>query len=1236
MLQPIVLAEYIKYFDNTSSRSAQEGWLLGSGVIGLAFINVIVWHFTLLEMSRIGMRVRIACSSLIYRKLLRLNHISLEKTASGQVVNLLSNDVVRFDIAAPFLHYIWMMPLIALVSLYIMYSYIGLAALPTFGGMTLQAVVMQGYLSKLQGYFRGKIALLTDGRVKLMSEITAGIQVIKMYAWEQPFEKMVEVARKKEVDAITKTSYIKGFSAALNVFIERAALYVAVVSYVLLGNEITGDVVFSMAQLLNSVQLFMSIFFPMALSTYEEAKVSVKRLEDFLVMEENTAVDYCVNEDTTSGDLRLVKARASWLANPIVDTLRDINLEIQSGTLCCVIGEVGSGKSSLLQVVLRELPLTAGKLETTGRVSFAAQDPWLFAASIRQNILFGMPYDRNRYKDVVRVCALERDFEQLPHGDRTFVGERGMALSGGQKARVALARAVYRDVDIYLLDDPLSAVDAHVAKHLFEQCIQGYLQNKTRILVTHQVQFLKGAEVIVLMHNGKITKKGAINDLSQEDLSLLSKEVEQTHQVKKEIKQDPTPHIIKRERLQSVSSVISMVGNDDSEEAEELLAKGSISTSTYVEYYKSGASWLMLVLLLLILIIAQTTCNASDMWVTYWTNQKQMQYNQEFSSATSNNISAKNINATDKSELNLILDSNATDVPLLTTNFSTNITEQFKEFENETLFSTDNEYIYVYTGLIIAAIILTSARSTLFFKICMNASKVMHNKMFHCVLKAPMSFFDSNPSGRILNRFSKDMGAVDEVLPKCTLDAIQIFLVAAGILGMVFIINPWMIIPALVLCILFVYIRAVYLTSAQDIKRLEGMTKGPVFSHLSASLNGLSSIRAFQAQRLVTSEFDALQDQHTATWFMFITSSETLGFYLDVISTIFLCLVTFQFMILHNADTHSGSVGLVIAHSLILTGMLQYGVRQSAEVSSNMTSVERVLQYTHLEEEGPWEPLPANRAPTGWPDKGRIKFKHAYMRYTPDSVPVLRDLNLRLRPGEKVGVVGRTGAGKSSLIAALFRLASVDGLIELDKQDTAVVGLRTLRSSISIIPQHPTLFSASLRYNLDPFGRNQDEDLWRALERVELRQAANNLEQLVSEGGANFSAGQRQLICLARAIVRKNKVLVMDEATANVDPHTDSLIQRTIRDCFQDCTVITIAHRLNTIMDSDRVLVMDAGQAVEFAPPHELMQIPNGYFAKMVEETGPSMESRLKAIAQETYEKRGLYNYTNNDNDSSD
>ncbi|RZC37765.1 ABC tran and/or MMR HSR1 domain containing protein [Asbolus verrucosus] len=1172
MLQPIVLAEYIKYYSLSSKdRWPEVGWGLATGVILMAFLNIVIMHYAILNCQRIGMRCRIATCSLIYRKLLKLNRTSLGQVAVGKLVNLLSNDVQRFDFASQFLHYIWIMPIQTAIAFYVMYRSVGWAAISGLGAIILQAVPLQGYLSKLQGIYRMKIAQKTDNRVRLMNEITSGIQVIKMYAWEKPFEKVVALARKYEINIVAKTSYIRGFSIALMVFTERATLYLTVITFVLMGNKLRADIVFSIAQLFNTVQLYMCILYPLGVSSLAEAKTSVKRIEEFLLLDENPkSHQESVPDSEKNGSILLDNVCASWTPNPIVNTLMDLNMEIKPGTLCCVVGPVGAGKSSFLQLLLKELPQNSGRLNITGSISYASQEPWLFVSSVRNNILFGQTYLKKRYKDIVRVCALETDFAQFSHGDKTLVGERGSSLSGGQRARVNLARSVYRNADIYLFDDPLSAVDAHVGKHLFNECIVKYLGDKTRILVTHQLQFLRQADLIVVLNNGQVEKIGTFNELSENELSTLNLEQQNEENVTKE------QEIHQRQRLMSIASQNSTLPDEedeaDAQETQELMEKNAIPTSTYWEYYRAG-----------------------DIGIT------------EPSNVT--------LNIT-----NTII---TTEIP--TTSFyneSLNITELAEPVE----IWSQSAYITVYSILIVFSIVLTTARSLLFFKICMNASKSLHNNMFSNVLQATMRFFDSNPSGRILNRFSKDMGAMDEFLPRATIEAIQIFLVMFGILIMVFIKTPWMVVPAIVLGLLFYWFRVIYLASAQDIKRLEGITRAPVFSHVSASMYGLPTIRSANAQNMIINEFDSLQDQHSSSWFLFIASSEAFGFYLDIISALFLTIVTYQFLILDDGTTLSGNVGLVISQSLILTGMLQYGVRQTAEVASNMTSVERILQYTKLDKEGPFESLPTKKPSRDWPQHGQVLFKNVYLKYIPEDPPVLKNLNIHIKAGEKIGIVGRTGAGKSSLIAALFRLTKIEGAIELDGVNTQFIGLNDLRSNISIIPQEPVLFSNTVRYNLDPFEKCDDKTLWEALENVELKDAIDDLDQRVNEGGSNFSAGQRQLVCLARAIVRNNKVLVMDEATANVDPTTDALIQATIRRNFKDCTVLTIAHRLNTIMDSDKVLVMDAGQAVEFDHPHQLLQNEEGYFSKMLKQTGPTLENQLRQVAREDFEKKNRRN----------
>ncbi|CAG0903212.1 unnamed protein product [Darwinula stevensoni] len=504
--------------------------------------------------------------------------------------------------------------------------------------------------------------------------------------------------------------------------------------------------------------------------------------------------------------------------------------------------------------------------------------------------------------------------------------------------------------------------------------------------------------------------------------------------------------------------------------------------------------------------------------------------------------------------------------------------------------------------------------------------------MFKSVLRAPVTFFDNNPVGRILNRFSKDVGASDDMLPPTAFDTLGVTFQVLGISFLVSVTNYYVVIGTVIAMVVFICLRNFYLKTARDLKRLESTTRSPVFSHLSASLNGLATIRASRTESIFMQEFDNHQDRHTSAWFLFLSGTRWLGIWLDWLIVVYLAAVTYSFMAV-GKEALGGNVGLAISSAMMLTGMFQWGVRQSAELENQMTSVERIMEYSKLEEEGALESPPDKKPPSNWPSEGAIEFEQVSLRYSADSLPVLNDLTFKAAAKEKIGIVGRTGAGKSSLIAALFRLIEPEGRILLDGRDTKAYGLHEVRRGIAIIPQDPVLFQGTMRKNLDPFNEHSDEALWRVVEQVQLKEAVSELPEKLNttlfEGGSNFSVGQRQLVCLARALLQRNKVLVLDEATANVDPKTDALFQETLKKSFKDCTVLTIAHRLDTIIDSDKVLVLDRGEIKEFGRPYELLQNKKGPFFELVAQTGKASSARLyraaaKSQAEKFPEKLGI------------
>ncbi|OAD52995.1 hypothetical protein WN48_11081 [Eufriesea mexicana] len=1157
IMQPIFLGRLLRYYtiDNDTVVTKQTAYLYAGGVVLCSGIMIFFTHPYMMGILHMGMKLRVACCTLIYRKALKLSRIALGETTVGQAVNLLSNDVNRFDIALIYLHYLWIGPLETVIIAYLMYREVELSAI--FGIIVLLLFIpLQGYLGKKSSVFRLKTAMRTDERVRLTNEIIGGIQAIKMYTWEKPFSNLVERARRREINVIRIMSIVRGITMSFIMFTTRMSLFVTILAYIAYDRKITAEKVFMLQAYYNILRQNMTVFFPQGITQVAELLVSIKRLQKFMCYEEiketnQKKTEYKQEESKDEKDkkgvhnivdtnnyqqehiISLKNASTRWFPYEEEDTLKNFNINVKPGELIVVVGQVGSGKSSFLNVLLKELPLTAGTLQMNGTFAYASQEPWLFAGSVRQNILFGRDMNQFRYDRVVKCCQLKRDFALLPYGDKTIVGERGISLSGGQRARINLARAIYAETDIYLLDDPLSAVDAHVGKHMFEECIVKYLKGKTRILVTHQLQYLRNVDRIIVLKEGEIQCDGSYDELISMGTDfgrLLENQSTDGGE-----KSGSAPASRSTSRHASITS-LSSVKTNTSEIEDPVERVTEIMCSFFFFFYK--------------LSVNETKNGIEEHW----------------------------------------------EGPI-----------------------SRNVCIYIYSGLIVSTVIITLTRSVTFFSMCMKASTRLHDRMFRCISRATMRFFNTNTSGRVLNRFSKDMGAIDELLPSVLIDCLQIGLSLLGIVVVVGIANYWLMIPTVIIAVIFYYIRVFYVATSRSVKRLEGVTRSPVFGHLSATLQGLPTIRAFGAQEILTKEFDQHQDLHSSAWFIFISSSRAFGFWLDFFCVIYITLVTLSFLVLNNGDSQSGNVGLAITQSIGLTGMFQWGMRQSTELENQMTSVERVLEYSNLENEPALESTPDKKPKETWPEEGEIKFKGVFMRYDPAEPPVLKNLNIVIYPQEKIGIVGRTGAGKSSLISALFRLAYLDGDILIDGVNISEIGLHDLRSKISIIPQEPFLFSGSLRKNLDPFDNYSDNVLWQALEEVELKEMG--LETHINEGGSNLSVGQRQLVCLARAVVKRNTILILDEATANVDQATDELIQRLIRTKFESCTVLTIAHRLNTVMDSDRILVMDAGNAVEFDAPHLLIQ-KNGYLMNMIKETGPSMAEVLKQVARRNYENR--------------
>ncbi|XP_017154836.2 probable multidrug resistance-associated protein lethal(2)03659 isoform X2 [Drosophila miranda] len=1174
---PLLLGALISEFTAYGNGDGLSAQLYGAGLIFTTLVSVLLFHPYMMGMMHLSMKMRVAVGCAIYRKALRLSRTAMGNTTTGQVVNLISNDLGRFDRALIHFHFLWLGPLELLVASYFLYQQIGLASL--YGIVILLLYLpVQTYLSRLTSVLRLQTALRTDQRVRMMNEIISGIQVIKMYTWERPFGKAIERLRRSEMSSIRKVNYIRGTLLSFEITLGRIAIFVSLLGYVLMGGELTAEKAFVVTAFYNILRRTVSKFFPSGMSQFAEMLVTLRRIRAFLMRDESAVLqsdgDGDPKEKPTDVLVEIEDLTARWSREQSEPVLDRISMSLKRPQLVAVIGPVGSGKSSLIQAILGELPPESGRLKLQGRVSYASQEPWLFNASLRDNILFGLPMDKHRYRSVVQKCALERDFELL-QGDRTMAGERGASLSGGQRARISLARAVYRRADIYLLDDPLSAVDTHVGRHLFEECMRGFLKHQLVILVTHQLQFLEQADLIVIMDKGRVTDIGSYEKMlkSGQDFAQLLAKSTRHENVDHDGDGDGAAagdgKVYSRQSSRQSRTSVSSAESGEEEvvvtPVQESRSSGSIGMDIYRKYFAAGSGWIMFVLVVFFCLGTQLLASGGDYFLSYW---------------------VKNNNQ-----------SSAVD-------------------------------IYYFSAINVALVIFALLRTILFFSMAMHSSTQLHNTMFQGVSRTALYFFHSNPSGRILNRFAMDLGQVDEVLPAVMLDCIQIFLTIAGIICVLCITNPWYLLNTSVMFVASHFLRRFYLSTSRNVKRLEAVARSPIYSHFSATLNGLPTIRALGAQRLLIGEYDNYQDLHSSGYYTFLSTSRAFGYYLDLFCVAYVISVTLT-SYFYPPLGNPGQIGLAITQAMSMTGTVQWGMRQSAELENSMTSVERVVEYRNLQAEGEFE-SPADKKPAdSWPKEGQIVADDLSLRYNPDPKTdrVLNSLSFVIQPREKIGIVGRTGAGKSTLINALFRLSYTDGSMLIDGRDTAGIGLNDLRSRISIIPQEPVLFSGTLRYNLDPFEQYTDDKLWQALEEVHLKEEVSELptglQSLVSEGGANYSVGQRQLVCLARAVLRENRILVMDEATANVDPQTDALIQSTIRRKFRDCTVLTIAHRLNTIIDSDRVMVLDAGNLVEFGTPHELLvQSKTKIFYGMVMETGRTSFDYLLKIAQSVHESK--------------
>eukprot|EP00026_Physarum_polycephalum_P000575 Phypoly_transcript_00576.p1 GENE.Phypoly_transcript_00576~~Phypoly_transcript_00576.p1 ORF type:complete len:1455 (+),score=279.81 Phypoly_transcript_00576:408-4367(+) len=1157
--------------------------------------------------ARTGNHLRSAVVLDVYRKSLVLSNGARARTSTGNIVNIMSNDAQRMVDTFQIVNNGLVAPFQIIVAIILMYRVIGW---PTFVGLGFMILTFptNGIIAKKMTEVRRHLVTFTDFRVKTTSEILTAIKIIKLYAWEDSFAQRVTEARKTEISGLQKFNTLRSVLITIISSVPVITSILVFSSYVGAGHTLAAASIFTALTYLNQLRLPLAML-PFLLALGAQLLVATNRVTEFLLYPEIEPIVDTSDPAVRAPTLRVLDADFEWDAPPpkteekkggagagggrggrggkggkgkggrkgkgkaaapdaeanAVENinpfnLRNVNLDFAGKGLVAVVGSVGSGKSSLCQSLLGEMKRTKGSIVKKGNIAYVPQQAWIINATVRENILFGMPYDEAKYESVIDACALRSDFALFQAGDSTEIGERGINLSGGQKQRVSIARAVYQDSDIYIMDDPLSAVDAHVGKHLFFECIRHHLREKLVILATNQLNFLPNTDRVVFLGDNQIRGQGHFEDLVREcapfkELMELAGGAEKVAEETKEEKDEKQRLLWNSNKAKGKEKkdVVKSAGDGGLTKTEEKQS-GEVSFKIYLEYFKAG-TYFMATYVLILFALEAGTAGFTNYWLAYWTQHSGLH------------------------SLGFYLG------------------------------------IYIGAGLFSAS--MSASRAFSSFRFCTNAGEGLHNKLFAGLLRAPMWFFDITPLGRILNRFSRDMDQIDNLLPQSINQYLAFIAQVITTLVIVSAITPIILSIIGPIIIIYYLLQKYYRYTSRELQRIESISRSPIFNHFSETLNGVMSIRAYGCQeRMILQNMNQL-DNNNKAYLTLQATNQWLGLRLDTLGNlvIFACIV---FITLRKDHIAPANVGLSISYALTLTLYLNKATVQMADTETKMNSVERVLEYTSSPQEAP--AVTPNDPAGHWPTEGSVKFDNFQMRYREGLDLVLRGINCKIEPGEKIGIVGRTGAGKSSIVLALFRLVEASaGQIDIDNQNISVLGLKTLRKNMAIIPQDPLLFSGTIRSNLDPFTEYYDADLWKLLESIHMKEAVENsggLNSKVSENGENWSVGQRQIICLGRALLKNPKILVLDEATASVDTQTDAFIQRTIRTEFKSATILTIAHRLNTIMDSSRILVMDKGLIGEFDTPANLLRKPDSLLTWLVDETGPQNAALLKGMAQ--------------------
>ncbi|KAI0460447.1 metal resistance protein YCF1 [Xylaria acuta] len=1222
--QPQLLRYLISFVDSYGEGKEPQPPIKGAAIaIAMFFVatlqtTMIHQYFQLAFVT--GMQIKSGLTSAIYKKSLKLSNEGRSSKTTGDIVNYMAVDAQRLQDLTQFAQQAWSAPFQITICMISLYQLVGWSMLSGIGVMLIM-IPINGFIARFMKRLQKQQMKNKDSRSRLIAEIVNNMKSIKLYAWSTAFMNKLNFVRNdlelKNLRKIGAGQAFANFTWSTTPFLVSCSTFAIFVWTH--DIPLSTEIVFPALALFNLLTFPLAVL-PMVITSIVEATVAATRLSEYLTAEEiqPDAVKIGLAAEERGDDAVVIRnGTFSWNRYETKTVLQGIDFTAHKGDLTCIVGRVGQGKSSLLQSVLGDLWKIEGEVRINGAVAYVAQQPWIMNATVKENIVFGHRYDSNFYEKTVKACALLDDFAQLPDGDETVVGERGISLSGGQKARVALARAVYARADIYLLDDCLSAVDSHVARHIVENVLgpRGLLSSKCRILATNAIAVLSDADFICQLKEGEIVESGTFRQLvamkggiaeliksSGQDsgpsssvasssgsgpdrfASETSTYIEpDNHQDKEEIEEaqeglaelapiktgtSSTVHnrrgsmaTLRRASAASFRGPRGKLGDEEDPSAKtrqtkEHLEQGKVKWDVYLEYAKTS-NLVAVSIYLFTLIAAQTGQIGGSVWLKNWAERN--------SAAGGNPDVAK--------------------------------------------------YLGIYFAFGVGSAALTVVQTLILWIFCsIEASRKLHERMATAIFRAPMSFFDTTPAGRILNRFSSDVYRLDEVLAR-TFNMLFVNFARSGFtLIVVSVGTPAFVALIIPLSAVYYWVQRYYLRTSRELKRLDSVSRSPIYAHFQESLGGINTIRAYRQQRRFEQENEYRVDSNLRAYFPSISANRWLAVRLEFLgAVIILGAAGFAIVsVTNHSGLSPGMVGLAMSYALQITTSLNWIVRQTVEVETNIVSVERILEYARLPSEAP-EIIPRRRPPVAWPANGAVEFRNYSARYREGLDLVLKNINLNIKSHEKIGVVGRTGAGKSSLTLSLFRLIEADtGHISIDNLDTSTIGLLDLRRRLAIIPQDAALFEGTIRDNLDPGQVHDDTELWSVLDHARLKEHVasmeGGLEARIHEGGSNLSAGQRQLISLARAMLTPSNILVLDEATAAVDVETDAMLQTTLRsDIFSHRTIITVAHRINTILDSDRVVVLDKGEVVEFDTPQALIK-KKGVFYSLVKQSGLDTE----------------------------